>query len=272
MYLPAGAITGGDLSTVHDVDVRDPEQVQEFVDHSWYQYGQPGVGLHPWDGETQANFELGANTVGTRTDIREIDEAAKYSWIKAPRWRGHAMEVGPLARYIVGYAKGHERITEQVTGLLTTMDLPVEALFSTLGRTAARALEAEYCAELQQHFFDKLMARIVAGDESTANIEKWEPSTWPAQTRGVGFTEAPRGALGHWVNISEGRIENYQCVVPTTWNGSPRDSAGQYRRVRGGPSEHAHGTARGTGRDPAHAAQLRSLPRLFDPRHVARRR
>jgi hydrogenase large subunit len=226
MYLPAGAITGGDLSTVHDVDVRDPEQVQEFVDHSWYQYGQPGVGLHPWDGETQANFELGANTVGTRTDIREIDEAAKYSWIKAPRWRGHAMEVGPLARYIVGYAKGHERITEQVTGLLTTMDLPVEALFSTLGRTAARALEAEYCAELQQHFFDKLMARIVAGDESTANIEKWEPSTWPAQTRGVGFTEAPRGALGHWVNISEGRIENYQCVVPTTWNGSPRDSAG----------------------------------------------
>jgi hydrogenase large subunit len=226
MYLPAGAITGGDLSTVHDVDVRDPEQVQEFVDHSWYQYGQPGAGLHPWDGETQANFELGANTVGTRTDIREIDEAAKYSWIKAPRWRGHAMEVGPLARYIVGYAKGHERITEQVTGLLTTMDLPVEALFSTLGRTAARALEAEYCAELQQHFFDKLMARIVAGDESTANIEKWEPSTWPAQTRGVGFTEAPRGALGHWVNISEGRIENYQCVVPTTWNGSPRDSQG----------------------------------------------
>jgi hydrogenase large subunit len=226
MYLPAGAITGGDLSTVHDVDVRDPEQVQEFVDHSWYQYGQPGVGLHPWDGETQANFELGANTVGTRTDIREIDEAAKYSWIKAPRWRGHAMEVGPLARYIVGYAKGHERITDQVTGLLTTMDLPVDALFSTLGRTAARALEAEYCAELQQHFFDKLMARIVAGDESTANIEKWEPSTWPAQTRGVGFTEAPRGALGHWVNISEGRIENYQCVVPTTWNGSPRDSAG----------------------------------------------
>jgi hydrogenase large subunit len=106
------------------------------------------------------------------------------------------------------------------------MDLPVEALFSTLGRTAARALEAQYCAELQQHFFDKLMANIIAGDESTANVERWDPSTWPASTRGVGFTEAPRGALGHWVTISEGRIENYQCVVPTTWNGSPRDSAG----------------------------------------------
>jgi hydrogenase large subunit len=226
LYLPAGAIINGDLNTVHEVDVRDPEQIQEFVDHSWYEYGEPGEGKHPWDGVTQARFELGPNTVGERTHIREIDEAAKYSWIKAPRWRGNAMEVGPLARYIVGYAQGHERITDQVTGLLRTMDLPVEALFSTLGRTAARALETEYCADLQQYFFDKLMTNIRNGDESTANIEKWEPQTWPASTRGVGFTEAPRGALGHWVTIEEGRIENYQCVVPTTWNGSPRDSAG----------------------------------------------
>jgi hydrogenase large subunit len=226
LYLPAGAIINGDLNTVHEVDVRDPEQIQEFVDHSWYEYGEPGVGKHPWDGETQARFELGENTVGSRTHIREIDEGAKYSWIKAPRWRGNAMEVGPLARYIVGYAQGHERITEQVSGLLDTMDLPVEALFSTLGRTAARALETEYCADLQRYFFDKLMTNIRNGDESTANIEKWEPQTWPASTRGVGFTEAPRGALGHWVTIEEGRIENYQCVVPTTWNGSPRDSAG----------------------------------------------
>jgi hydrogenase large subunit len=226
LHLPAGAITGGDLSTVHDVDVRDPEQIQEFVDHSWYDYGEPGQGLHPWDGVTEANFELGDNTRGSRTRIEEIDESAKYSWIKAPRWRGNAMEVGPLARYIIGYAGGHDRITDQVTGLLRTMDLPVDALFSTLGRTAARALEAQYCAELQRHFFDKLVTNIRNGDESTANVAKWDPSTWPAQTRGVGFTEAPRGALGHWVSISEGRIENYQCVVPTTWNGSPRDSAG----------------------------------------------
>jgi hydrogenase large subunit len=226
LHLPRGAIINGDLSTVHEVDIRDPEQVQEFVDHSWYDYGEPGVGKHPWDGVTNARFELGANTVGSRTDIREIDEAAKYSWIKAPRWRGHAMEVGPLARYIVGYASGHEQITDQVTGLLRTMDLPVEALFSTLGRTAARALEAQYCADLQRHFFDKLVTNIRNGDESTANVAKWDPSTWPTQTRGVGFTEAPRGALGHWVTISGGRIENYQCVVPTTWNGSPRDAAG----------------------------------------------
>jgi hydrogenase large subunit len=121
---------------------------------------------------------------------------------------------------------GHDRITDQVTGLLRTMDLPVDALFSTLGRTAARALEAQYCAELQRHFFDKLDDQHPQWRRKhRQHRAKWDPSTWPAQTRGVGFTEAPRGALGHWVSI-EGRIENYQCVVPTTWNGSPRDSAG----------------------------------------------
>ena len=226
LHLPRGAIINGNLNEVHDVDPRDPEQVQEFVDHSWYQYGEPGKGLHPWDGVTEPKFELGANTKGTRTNIENLDEAAKYSWIKAPRWRGHAMEVGPLARYIVGYAKGHEDIKNQVDGLLRTMDLPVNALFSTLGRTAARALESEYCGRLQKYFFDKLVTNIKNGDSSTANVEKWDPKTWPKEAKGVGMTEAPRGALGHWIRIRDGRIENYQCVVPTTWNGSPRDSQG----------------------------------------------
>jgi hydrogenase large subunit len=226
LHLPRGAIIDGNLNEVQDVDVRDPEQVQEFVDHSWYAYAEPGRGLHPWDGVTEPRFELGAATKGSRTNIQEIDEAAKYSWIKSPRWRGHAMEVGPLARYIVGYAKGHEDITNQVQGLLRTMDLPVTALFSTLGRTAARALEAEYCARLQRYFFDKLVTNIRNGDESTANIAKWDPASWPREAQGVGMTEAPRGALGHWIRIKDGRIDNYQCVVPTTWNGSPRDAAG----------------------------------------------
>ena len=164
LQLPRGAIINGNLTEVHDVDVRDPEQIQEFVDHSWYSYGEPGKGLHPWDGVTEPKYELGPNAKGTRTNIEEIDEAAKYSWIKAPRWKGHAMEVGPLARYIVGYARGHEDIKNQVEGLLRTMNLPVTALFSTLGRTAARALEAEYCGRLQKHFFDKLMTNIKNGD------------------------------------------------------------------------------------------------------------
>ena len=136
------------------------------------------------------------------------------------------MEVGPLARYIVGYAQGHEYFTDQINRTLRALDLPVSALFSTLGRTAARALEAQWAAETQLYFVDKLIANIKAGDSATANTEKFDPKTWPDEVRGVGFTEAPRGALGHWIRIKDTKIDNYQCVVPTTWNGSPRDNEG----------------------------------------------
>ena len=111
--------------------------------------------------------------------------------------------------------------------MLHKLDVPVTALFSTLGRTAARGIETLYCAQLQSEQFDKLIANLKAGDSSTANVEKWEPSKWPKEAKGVGFTEAPRGSLGHWVKIKDTKIENYQCVVPTTWNGSPRDPKGQ---------------------------------------------
>lgn len=224
--LPNGAILDGDLSTVHDVDPRDPEQVREFVTHSWYQYPDPDVGLHPWDGVTEPKFELGPNLKGSKTNIEEIDEGGKYSWLKAPRWRGHAMEVGPLARYLVAYARGQEDIKEQVDGLLTDLDLPITALFSTLGRTAARGLECSWSAHKMRVVFDDMMANIKAGDVATANMEKWEPNTWPADTKGVGYGEAPRGALGHWLHIQDSKIANYQAVVPTTWNASPRDPQG----------------------------------------------
>jgi hydrogenase large subunit len=226
LLLPRGAIINGKLDEVHEVDMRDPEQIQEFVTHSWYHYDDESKGLHPWDGVTQPNYELGKKAKGTRTNIQELDESAKYSWIKAPRWRGHAMEVGPLARWVVGYAKGLPEFKEPVDKVLKDLGLPLTALFSTLGRTAARALEASWAAHKMRYFQDKLVSNIKAGDESTANVEKWEPVTWPKHTKGVGFTEAPRGALGHWVIINEGKIENYQCVVPTTWNGSPRDPKG----------------------------------------------
>ncbi|MCK5745007.1 MAG: nickel-dependent hydrogenase large subunit [Oricola sp.] len=226
LMMPRGAIINGKLEEVHEVDLRDPEQIQEFVPHSWYAYLDEAKGLHPWDGITEPNYVLGANAKGTSTNIIELDEAAKYSWIKAPRWRGHAMEVGPLARYIVGYAQGHEYFTDQINRTLKTLDVPVDALFSTLGRTAARALEAEWAADMQVYFFHKLIANIKAGDTATANVEKFDPQTWPTEVKGVGFTEAPRGALAHWIRIKDTKIDNYQCVVPTTWNGSPRDNEG----------------------------------------------
>ncbi len=229
LLLPRGAIINGDLSTVHAVDIKDPEQVQEFVTHSWYKYADESKGLHPWDGVTEPNFELGKNTKGSKTNIQEIDESGKYSWIKAPRWRGHAMEVGCLSRMLLGYVQPQQYpfIKETIDSVLHKLDVPVTALFSTLGRTAARGIETLYCAQLQTEQFDKLMANLKAGDLNTANVEKWEPSTWPKETKGAGFTEAPRGALGHWVKIKDGKIDNYQCVVPTTWNGSPRDDKGQ---------------------------------------------
>ncbi len=226
LLMPQGAIIDGNLKEVHPVDLRDPEQIQEFVPHSWYSYPDEAKGLHPWDGITEPNYALGPNAKGTRTNIEQLDEQAKYSWIKAPRWRGHAMEVGPLARYVVGYAQGHEVITDQVNRTLSALNLPVEALFSTLGRTAARALEAQWAAEMQRYFMDKLIANIKAGDSATANVEKFDPATWPKEVKGVGFTEAPRDALAHWIKIKDTKIDNYQCVVPTTWNGSPRDNEG----------------------------------------------
>ena len=226
LLLPRGAIVGGDLTKIHDVDLRDPEEIQEFVDHAWFRYKDESKGLHPWDGVTDPNYVLGPNAKGSSTRIEALDEAAKYSWIKAPRWRGHAMEVGPLARYIIGYAQGNPELKEPVDKVLKDLDLPLEALFSTLGRTAARGLEASWAAHKMRYFQDKLVANIKAGDTATANVDKWEPRTWPKRAKGVGFCEAPRGALGHWIVIEKGKIENYQAVVPTTWNGSPRDPAG----------------------------------------------
>ena len=226
LKLPQGVILNGNLKEIFPIDHADPAQIQEFVTHSWYKYGDESQGLHPWDGVTEPNYQLGQNAKGTRTAIEALDEGGKYSWIKAPRWRGHAVEVGPLARYIVGYAQGRPEFKDPTDKFLTDLGVPVTALFSTLGRTAARALECVWAAHQLRYFQDKLMASIKAGDLATANTDKWRPDTWPKEVKGVGFTEAPRGALAHWVKIKDGRIDNYQCVVPTTWNGSPRDPKG----------------------------------------------
>ncbi|NEV79090.1 nickel-dependent hydrogenase large subunit [Rhodopseudomonas sp. BR0C11] len=226
LMLPRGVIINGNLNEVLPVDLSAPDQIQEFVTHSWYKYADEGKGLHPYDGVTEPNFVLGPNAKGTRTNIEALDESAKYSFLKAPRWKGHAVEVGPLARYIIGYAQGKPEFKEPTEKLLKTLDVPVTALFSTLGRTAARGLECQWAARKLRAAQDKLMASIKAGDLSTANTDKWHPSSWPKDVKGVGFTEAPRGALAHWVKIKDTRIDNYQCVVPTTWNGSPRDPQG----------------------------------------------
>ncbi|MEJ1384113.1 MAG: nickel-dependent hydrogenase large subunit, partial [Candidatus Sedimenticola sp. (ex Thyasira tokunagai)] len=218
---PAGAILNRDLSTVHDIDVHDPGQIQEYVAHSWYDYDDGNeAGLHPYDGETNLNY------TGPTPPYKHLDVEDAYSWLKSPRWKNHSMEVGPLARVLLLYAKGHEPTVELAKYALGKLDVPVEALFSTLGRTAARTLETKVLADGMQGWFDDLVANIKAGDSKTFNETLWNPSSWPSECQGAGYMEAPRGALGHWVVIKDGKIANYQAVVPSTWNAGPRDAKG----------------------------------------------
>ena len=227
LMLPAGAIVDGNLSEVQDVDLGKMDEIREYVTHSWYRYSDEQSGLHPYDGVTEPNFDIGG-AAGTKTRIDAVDESSKYSWVKAPRWNGHAMEVGPLARFVIGYAKGIPEFKEPTDMVLQTLGVPITALFSTLGRTAARGLECSWAAHALKAEYQKLLANIKAGDTATANMDEFEPRTWKKESqKGYGFVEAPRGALGHWIDIENRKIKNYQCVVPTTWNASPRDPSGK---------------------------------------------
>jgi Ni,Fe-hydrogenase I large subunit len=147
--------------------------------------------------------------------------------MKAPRYDGQVMEVGPLARMLVAYASGHEEGRALVGEVLGKLGVGPAALFSTLGRTAARGIETLLIARQLPVWYNDMVTRIKGGDVRTFNGTKWEPSSWPAEARGYGFMDAPRGALGHWVRIRDGKIANYQAVVPSTWNCSPRDGQGQ---------------------------------------------
>jgi hydrogenase large subunit len=219
--VPRGAILNRDLSHIEEVDLRAEGDIQEFVAHSWYDYqGGKEAGLHPYKGETQLNYS------GPQPPYANLDTSASYSWIKSPRWKGHAMEVGPLARVLMLYASHHAPTVSLVQQSLKQLDLPIEALYSTMGRTAARALEAKLLSDAMPQWYDRLMANIKAGDVRTFNEKRWEPSTWPRHAQGVGFLEAPRGALAHWIVIDDAKISNYQAVVPTTWNAGPRDATG----------------------------------------------
>jgi hydrogenase large subunit len=219
---PRGAIIGRDLSKVHEVDTSDPDQVKEYIAHSWYDYdGGNGAGKHPWEGETNLNYS------GPKPPYEHLDVEAKYSWLKTPRWKGYPMEVGPLSRMLVGYASGRKDFQEVVNAALRHLDVPVTALFSTLGRTAARGLETQLAVQWSMEFFDQLITNIKQGDSRMSTDYMWEPKDWPKEAKGVGMTEAPRGALAHWIVIKDKKIDNYQLVVPSTWNASPRDERGQ---------------------------------------------
>jgi hydrogenase large subunit len=220
--IPGGVVLNRDLSHVLPVDLTDTGQVREEVAHSWYEYPQGSGALHPWEGVTEPRY------TGPKPPYQQLDESGKYSWLKAPRWKGLPMEVGPLARVLVGYASGGTEFKEVVGDALARLKVPVAALFSTLGRTAARAIETRLAARWLLAEYERLIANIKSGDTTTADSSSWDPNAWPAEAKGFGFTEAPRGALGHWIRIRKGKIDNYQIVVPSTWNASPKDGQGQH--------------------------------------------
>ncbi len=224
--VPRAVITGRDLSHIEVPDPRDFDKMKEFATHSWYEYsGGDQQGLHPWKGETKLNY------TGPKPPYQQLEVEQKYSWLKSPRWADTPMEVGPLARVLAMYASGHQQTKELTDMVLKTLGAPLEAVFSTLGRTAARAIETKVFADLMLSTYNELIDTIKAGDTKTFNNDKWEPTSWPSHAEGFGYMEAPRGALGHWVVIDNGKISNYQMVVPTTWNASPRDhkqQAGAY--------------------------------------------
>ncbi len=250
LYLPRGRVMGRDLSRVMPVD---QASVGETVAHSWYEYsGGDGQLRHPWDGETNPRYS------GPTPPFQTVSDHDKYSWLKAPRFDDQPMEVGPLARMLVAYASGHGDVKPAVDGVLSALGVPATALFSTLGRVAARAVETKVIAAQLPGWLSELEANLKTGDLAIADVSKWEPSTWPAQAKGFGMEEAPRGSLGHWVIIENEQISNYQLVVPSTWNGSPRDAQGR----RGAWEEALVGTPIA---DPARPVEVLRTIHSFDP-------
>ncbi len=217
-----GVVLNRDLTTVHPVNAKDTQEIKEYIAHSWYTYEKgDSEGIHPWAGETEIKY------TGPKPPFTTLEGSEKYSFLKTPRWKEQPMEVGPLARLLVSFAAGRTEVQDLVKDTLGKLGVGVPALFSTLGRTAARGLDAALAMKWLKEDYGHLMERVKINEVSTFNGEFWEPKSWPKDAEGVGLTEAPRGALAHWIKIHEGAIDNYQLVVPTTWNGSPRDAKEQ---------------------------------------------
>ena len=217
LLFPSGLVLDGDLTKLHKLD---PSKITEDVTHAWYKgTGKPE---HPYEGTTIPEY-TGLKEGEDGYKYLKTDE--KYSWIKSPRYNNKAVEVGPLARMVVGYVAGDKRIKGYVDNFLKRSGLPIEVLFSTIGRTAARAIETELMADVMMDWVDELAKNVATGDLSTWSDFDFEEVS--KDTKGVGLAEAPRGALGHWVVIKDGKVKNYQAVVPSTWNAGPRDKDGK---------------------------------------------
>ncbi len=213
LYMPRGYIKKKDIAGV-SMPLQD--NVAEDVTRGWY---EKGGAKHPFQGETKP----------IQKSPEYKPDKGQYTWFKAPRYDGEPCEVGPLTRVLVAYAKGHADIKPVVDKVLKDLGIPATALFSTLGRTAARGIETIAIGDAMQGWVMELVENVKNGDTQT--YQAW---TMPDKGMGYGLNDVPRGSLGHWMEIEGGKIKNYQYVVPSTWNLGPRDAKGKL-----GPIEEA---------------------------------
>ncbi|WP_129677602.1 nickel-dependent hydrogenase large subunit [Candidatus Chloroploca sp. Khr17] len=246
LWLPSGVITDRNIGDVANLD---QARITEEVARSWYDDSAP---LHPSGGVTAPRY------TGPTPPFDTLDVSAKYSYGKAPRYGGIPMEVGPLARMLVAYGRSNPTVRSAMDGALGHLGLNPGQLFSALGRIVARAVETKLLAAQLPVWLGELEENMRSGNLSMLDSSRWDPQTWPASAEGFGFTEAPRGALGHWIKIEGGKIANYQAVVPSTWNGSPRDGQG----LRGPWEQALVGTPVA---DPARPVEILRVVHSYDP-------
>ncbi len=206
-WLPPGVIYNRNIG---QVDPFDPKLIIEHVRHSWYQGDKAH---HPYQGVTEPQY----------TSYEDRD---RYSWMKAPRYGNQSMETGPLASMLVAYGKGHPEVKKTVDYVLNYLGVGPAALFSTLGRTAARGIETKVIADKMMDWVNEMAENVKSGN--TKIYQDWK---MPDEAEGVGFVTAPRGGLSHWIKIKGGKIENFQLVVPSTWNLGPRCAEGKLSAV-----------------------------------------
>ncbi len=217
----SGIILNGDLSKVYEID---EDKITEEATHSWYADDEA---LHPYDGKTNPKYTgfKDAQTVNGKGEMettKVVKENEKYSWIKSPRYDGKPMQVGPLANIVINYVKGNKKVVPVVDQFLKDTGLPLKAVFSTLGRTAARMLEAKIVADNCLESFNSLIENLKVDDTTYATYQIDKTKEYKGRFMG----NAPRGILSHWTRIKNGVIENWQAVVPSTWNAGPKDAKG----------------------------------------------
>jgi len=238
-----GVVLGHDFGSV---ETFDDVYITEEASRSWY---ADDAAVSPYEGRTEPHY-TDLNDDGT------LKTEGKYSWVKAPRYKGRPMEVGPLSRMLVGYLKDSEVIKPYMERFMKATGMELMDFSTTLGRNAARAVEAQVCCDYLFDFCSDLIENIKYYDEQTWT--KYDFGALPKAAQGRGIFEVPRGVLGHFIRIDDAKIANYQAVVPTTWNASPKDAGG----ARGPYEESLVGI---TLEDPSAPLEVLRVVHSFDP-------